>query len=160
MEKIPDRLELHDLPPYIESWAVAKVTGFVVAILERWRRAHPNLPEQFLLVMCPIAELNAQGGLPAKVYTLTDPRLTCRHFTGCSRPYYAMIFTGADAETRCGEIQQLLPWSESYRVAIQPDGVQLHFIAATEDLGEPQFPLQGRRVADLLESGELLQILA
>jgi hypothetical protein len=98
MDTLSDKVDIKGLPPYVESWAVAKVAGFVPAILKRWLRSHPDLPTEFYLVMCPVAEVNTQGGLPARVHLLTDPRLTCRHFTGCSKPYYAMIFTGPDAD--------------------------------------------------------------
>lgn len=159
MENLSDKVDIQGLPPYVESWAVAKVEGFVPAILKRWLRSHPDLPTEFYLVLCPVAEVNTQGGLPARVHLLTDPRLTCRHFTGCSRPYYAMIFTGQDAETRRAEIQTLLPWSESYAVDITLDPIRLTFIEASEDIDTDQRPVEARRIADLLESGELLKIM-
>ncbi len=159
MDTLSDNVEIQGLPPYVESWAVAKVAGFVPAILKRWLRSHPDLPTEFYLVMCPVAEVNTLGGLPARVHLLTDPRLTCRHFTGCSRPYYAMIFTGPDADARRAEMQTLLPWSESYTVDIKKDPLQLIFIDASEDIDSDQRPVEARRVADLLESGELLKIM-
>lgn len=160
MHALPDTLDIQNLPRHIESWAVAKVAGFVPAILERWLRARPDLPSAFMLVMCPVAEINNHGGLPERVHLLTDPRLSCRHFTGCSRPYYAMIYTGADADARRAEIQTLLPWSEGYAVAILPDRIQLSFIDASEELDTEPYLSDGRSITDLLESGELLQILA
>ena len=159
MDTLSDKVEIHGLPLHVESWAVAKVAGFVPAILKRWLRSHPELPTEFYLVMCPVAEVNTHGGLPARVHLLTDPRLTCRHFTGCSRPYYAMIFTGADADARRAEIQTLLPWSESYAVDIKQDLIQLTFVEASEDIDSDQEPVEARRIADLLESGELLKVM-
>lgn len=159
MERIPDTLDIAGLPAHIASWCVAKVPGFVPAILKRWLRAHPDLPEHFYLVMCPVAELNAYGNLSARIHELTDPRLSCRHFTGCSRPYYAMIFTGADAERRRAEIQTLLPWSEAYAVAIDAEHVHLELIDATEDIDGLELREPAPRFAELLESGELLKIM-
>lgn len=159
MDRIPERLEINAIPVHVTSWAVAKVPGFVPAILRRWHRSHADLPECFELVMCPVAELNACGGIPARVHELTDPRLTCRHFTGCSRPYYAMIFTGSDADLRRAEIQSLLPWSEAYAIDIDNDTVHMTFIEATEDVELSQSVTPVRSIADLLESGELLKIM-
>lgn len=159
MNTLPDTVAIQGLPAHVESWAVAKVAGFVPAILKRWLRSHPELPTTFYLVMCPVAEVNTHGGLPARVHLLTDPRLTCRHFTGCSKPYYAMIFTGPDADARRAEIQTLLPWSEGYSVDITPDPIQLTFIDASEDIDTDLRPVEARRIADLLESGELLKIM-
>lgn len=159
MNRIPERLEINAMPVHVSSWAVAKVPGFVPAVLRRWHRSHADLPQRFDLVMCPVAELNARGGIPVRVHELTDPRLTCRHFTGCSRPYYAMIFTGPDADRRRAEIQPLLPWSEAYAIDIDSDAVNMTFLAATEDVEAPESTATARGIADLLENGELLKIL-
>lgn len=159
-EPLPSVLRVHGLPPYVESWAVAKVPGFVLAILNRWRRAHPDLAKEFFLIMCPVAEVNALGGLPAQVHELIDPRLSCRHFTGCSRPYYAMILSGPSAAARRLALQAQLPWSESYRVRLGPTEVELSFVDASEALEEPPQPPQLRSLADKLDKHELLKILA
>ena len=159
MDRIPDTVDIAGLPPHVASWCVAKVPGFVPAILKRWLRAHPDLPEQFELVMCPVAEINAYGGIPARVHELVDPRLTCRHFTGCSRPYYALLFTGADADSRRAETQALLPWSEAYAVTVGAERVDLELISATEDIAELARRDPARRLADLLEDMDLLKIM-
>ncbi|HEY9199318.1 MAG TPA: hypothetical protein VIR60_08125 [Gammaproteobacteria bacterium] len=159
MQRIPDIVDITGVPPHIASWCVAKVPGFVPAILKRWLRAHPELPGQFQLVMCPVAEVNAYGGLPARIHELTDPRLTCQHFTGCSRPYYATIFTGGDAQTRCAEIQTLLPWSEAYAVTVDDERVRLELVDATEDIDGLERREPARRFTELLESGELLKVM-
>lgn len=159
MERVPDTLDINGLPPHVASWCVAKVPGFVPAILQRWLRAHPDLPERFQLVMCPVAEINAYGGIPARVHELTDPRLTCRHFTGCSRPYYALLFTGADADARRAEIQRLLPWSEAYAVSVGADRVCLDLLDATEEIAELERRDPASRLTSLLESMDLLKIM-
>ena len=46
MDTLSDKVDIQGLPPYVESWAVAKVAGFVPAILKRWLRSHPDLPTQ------------------------------------------------------------------------------------------------------------------
>ena len=159
MERIPDSIDITGLPPHVASWCVAKVPGFVPAILKRWLRAHPDLPARFQLVMCPVAEINAYGGIPARVHELTDPRLTCQHFTGCSRPYYALLFAGSDADARRAEIQTLLPWSEAYAANLDEDRVHLELLDATEDIPGLERRDPARRFADLLESGELLKVM-
>lgn len=159
MQHIPDIVDIIGLPPHIASWCVAQVPGFVPAILKRWLRAHPDLPDRFQLVMCPVAEVNAYGGMPARIHELTDPRLTCQHFTGCSRPYYAMIFTGDDAQARRAEIQTLLPWSEAYAVTIDDERVRLDLVDAIEDIDGLERREPARRFAELLESGELLKVM-
>jgi hypothetical protein len=145
----------------VASWSVAGVEGFVLAVLKRWQRHHGALPREFSLVMCPQVELNAMGGLPDRVTELTDPRLRCRYFTGCHRPYFVVIFDGDDAETRRAEVQEVLSWSEGYRVQIEAECVVLHFMDATEDFHDeaPQTH-RPRTLQDLLASGDLIRILA
>ena len=110
--------------------------------------------------MCPQVEINAMGGLPAKAYELTDPRLRCRHFTGCHKPYFVVILTGDDADRRREEIQRLLSWSEGYEVELTAQAIHLKFADATEDLGtkDDGTPTQ-RTLQQLLQTGELISIL-
>ena len=137
------------------------IQGFVRAVLERWQRAHGNLPERFYMVMCPQVEVNARGGLPSEVYELTDPRLRCRHFTGCHKPYFVVIFSGEDADERRRRVQELLSWSEGYGVHIREDAIELSFADATEDLEDETNPPAPRRsLQELLATGELVSILA
>ena len=139
---------------------MAKIPGFVIAVLKRWQRSHGELPNRFFLVMCPQVEINAMGGLPARVYELTDPRLRCRHFTGCHKPYFVVIFIGEDAGQRRAEVQHLLSWSESYEVEITNETVKLSFSDATEDSGNERTDLPKQRtLQQLLETGELVSIL-
>ncbi len=160
MENIPEKLEVLGVPVYVESWIVAKIPGFVIAVLKRWQRAHGSLPHSFYAVMCPQVEINAMGGLPAKVYELTDPRLRCRHFTGCHKPYLVVLLTGEDADQRRVEIQSQLSWSEGYQVVIAQDAVRLQFSEATEDLADDLGNIAPQRtVQELLRTGELVSIL-
>jgi hypothetical protein len=153
-------LEVVGLPPHVAAWSVARIPGFVASALERWEREHGTLPGQFSLALCPQAEVNALGGLPEGLHALTDPRLRCRHFTGCHRPYLVILFTGEQAEARRSAAQALLPWSEGYRVSVGPGRVRLEFAEASEalDLGEDR-EAPRRRLRELLASGELLRIL-
>jgi hypothetical protein len=161
MERLPGQLEVSGMPRHVESWSVARIPGFVVAVLRRWQRNYGELPQRFVMVMCPQVEINALGGLPDRVSALTDPKLTCRHFTGCHKPYFVVIFTGENAAQRRAEIQELLPWSEGYEVEITEDAIHLCFAEATEELGEPATGATPvRTVQELLESGELVSILA
>ena len=159
-EPLPGELELIGVPAHVQSWNVAKVPGFVLAVIGRWQRACGGIPDHFFLTMCPQSEINARGGLPSRVIELTDPKLTCRHFTGCNKPYYAVIFTGESAASRQSEVQALLPWSETYETEITPAGVRLTFVGATEDLEDDGVAKKpGRTLQELLESGELIRIL-
>lgn len=159
MESIPDSVEIENMPPHIAGWCVAKIPGFVPAILKRWLRTHPHLPDQFCLIMCPVAEINAYGGVPKRIRELTDPRLSCRHFTGCSRPYYAIVLVGADAEARRNEIQALLPWSESYAVDITTQRTRLQLISAVEEIPGLHRADPARLLSALLARTELLKIM-
>ncbi len=160
MESIAQQLKVEGVPPHVSSWSVAGIHGFVLAVLNRWQREHGELPAQFQMVMCPQVEINAMGGLPPRVHELTDPRLRCRHFTGCNRPYFVVLFTGADAEHRAREAQELLSWSERYAVTRDPHGVCLAFAGATEDLlDEEREETPARTLQMLLASGELVSIL-
>ena len=160
-EAVPDHLEIVGVPSYVESWSVAKIPGFVIAVLKRWRREFGELPAHFYVVMCPQVEINARGGLAAEVYELTDPKLRCRHFTGCHKPYSVIIFGGEDADQRRAGVQALLPWSEGYEVDLLGNAVRLRFVEATEDMEEPvaASPKPQRTLQQLLESGELVTIL-
>jgi hypothetical protein len=139
---------------------VARIPGFVPAVLRRWQRAHGPLPTRFVMVMCPQVEINAMGGLPPEVIELTDPRLRCRHFTGCHRPYFVMLFVGADAEARRRRIQGLLSWSEGYGVEIDRQSIKLEFAGAAEEVeNRPENTARVRTLQDLLATGELVSIL-
>jgi hypothetical protein len=83
--------------PYVESWRW-RISGFVFAVLKRWQRNYGELPHSFCMVMCPQVEINALGGLPSRAAALTHPKLSCRHFTGCHKPYFVVIFMGEDAD--------------------------------------------------------------
>lgn len=162
MRTLPKQIDLVDVPPHVASWCVAKIPGFVLAVLGRWQRNHGELPERFTLVMCPQVEINALGGLPREVTELTDPRLRCRHFTGCNRPYFSVLFLGDQAEDWRARIQAFLPWSEGYAVELTEDAVRLCLRGATEDVAERD-AREGRsrsRLRELLASGELVSILA
>lgn len=128
-----DTLEIHDLPAHVASWSAARIRGFIPAVLERWRRSGAELPLRFALVICPLVEVNARGGLPARVRELTSPRLRIQHFTGCHKPYLVLLQCGGDTEAWRREIQEQLAWSESY-LADTTDGMLcLRFIAAVEE---------------------------
>ncbi len=155
-----DSVEIRDVPVYVESWTVAKIPGFVAAVLNRWQREHGELPARFHMAMCPQVEINAMGGLPSRVRELTDPRLTCRHFTGCHKPYLVVIFVGEDADARRQQAQELLSWSEGYAVEKTESAVQLTFAGCTEEVDHAEDPRpNARRLQELLESGELIRIL-
>lgn len=157
---LPETVELSDVPPHVASWSVAKIPGFVPAVLARWQREHGQLPNRFVMLMCPQAEINAKGGLPPQVVELTDARLRCRHFTGCHRPYFVVLFMGAEAEQRRAQIQGLLGWSEGYGVEVTPSVLRLTFAGATEDVATPdERDVRARTVRDLLRSGELVSVL-
>ena len=153
-------VEVLELPAHVAAWSVARITGFVPGILSRWEREHGTLPSEFSLILCPQAEISAMGGLPAEVHELTDPRLRCRHFTGCHRPYVALLFRGEDAESRRTAAQALLPWSEGYRVTVAEGRVTLWFRDANEALEDtPQTQGGARTLRSLVASGELVRIL-
>jgi hypothetical protein len=158
---LPQSIQITGVPPYVEFWSVAKIPKFVAAVLERWQRNHGHLPMDFFAVMCPQVEVNAVGGLPSRVVELTDPRLRCRHFTGCHKPYFVVFLVGEDAEQRLAAVQNLLSWSESYRVQIGADAVRLTFVGATEEVGTDADREQSasRTLRDLLATGEIVSIL-
>jgi len=161
MNQVPKQIELADVPANVASWNVAKIPGFVPAVLGRWQRAHATLPEHFFMVMCPQVEVNARGGLPARVIELTDSRLRCKHFTGCSKPYFVVLFMGEQGDAQRARVQALLPWSESYSVTLLDDLIRLQFVDATEDVSEESAPPQLKnRLQELLKSGEIVSILA
>jgi hypothetical protein len=160
MDNIPEKLDIVGVPLYVESWNVAKIPGFVSAVLKRWQRSYGELPQRFYIVMCPQVEINTMGGLPTQAYELTDPRLRCQHFTGCHKPYFVVILTGDDADWRRAEIQRLLPWSEGYEVKITEQAIHLTFTEASEDLGKKYEAIpKHRTLQQLLETGELISIL-
>jgi hypothetical protein len=161
MEELPPQLEIVGLPAHVESWSVAKIPGFVLAVLKRWRRNQVHLPRTFSMLMCPQVEVNAVGGLPPRVVELTDPKLRCRHFTGCHKPYLVVLFTGEDAAERRMEAQAFLSWSEGYNVELTPDTVRLTFAAASEETAHERgdFP-PPRTIQELLATGELVSILS
>ena len=127
-------LEIHGLPPHVASWSAARLDGLVPAVLERWRRSAATLPSRFVLVICPLVEVLARGGLPERVIELTDPRLRFQHFTGCHRPYVILIHAGADTGSWITAVQQQLAWSESYRAEFLDGALRLQFLNAVEEL--------------------------
>jgi hypothetical protein len=72
-----------------------------------------------------------------------------------------VLFTGDDAEARRAAAQAVLPWSEGYRISVDPDMVRLQFAQATEGLEtDTTRDAADRSLRSLLESGELMRILA
>ncbi len=160
MSQIAGVVEIDGVPAHVQSWTVAKIAGFVPAVLKRWRREYGPLPARFTMVMAPQVEINAVGGLPDRVRELTDARLRCRHFTGCHRPYFVVLLFGDDADARRAEIQAHLAWSEGYAVELRPEAVHLEFVDATEDVeGAPEPATPPPRLQDLIDSGALVKIL-
>ena len=161
MSQLPDRIDVSGVPPYIEAWSVTRVDGFIASILGRWQRERGAWPSDCFLVFCPRAEVNALGGLPSEVLDLSDPRHRFSHFTGCHRPYSAILLQGKDADQRRMAIHQVLPWSESYRATVETDRLHLTFIDATEDLFEdvPDRSHARERFRVLCASGEIASLL-
>ena len=159
---IPQSTKLVGVPGYLETWIVAKIPRFVYSVLQRWQRNQAEFPKSFYLLLCPLVEVNGLGGLPPSVKVLTDARLTCRHFTGCHRPYMVALFHGEQADPLCQQTLDQLPWSEAYQVEIEAEEIRLHFFGATEEidneLPEPKHPK--RTVQELLKNGDLFEILA
>ena len=129
----PAEPDIANLPPYVQSWSAVNLPGFVPAVLDNWRRNFGELPETFSLVACPQAEVNASGGLHARVIELTDSRVRIKQFTSCHRLYLVILIMGEDAEQRREEIQQYLSWSEGYDVVIYNGLPQLRFVEAVEE---------------------------
>jgi len=161
VKQLPGKVDVTDVPPYVEIWSVAKIPNFMSAVLGRWQRDHGELPPRFYVTMCPQVEVNAIGGLPPRVIALTDPRLRCHHFTGCHKPYFVVFFVGEDADERQAEVQSVLSWSESYRVDIGNDAVRLSFVDATEDADEEAGDKEPSRrtLRELLATGEIVSML-
>lgn len=128
------QLVITGIPEYVKSWSVAGIPRFVPAVLGRWQRNHGELPRRFVMLMCPLVEIDAIGGLPGRVRELTNPRFRLQHFTGCNKPYLVMIHAGNDAEAWREEVQGLLAWSEGYQVEIRDEMACLEFIDAVEDI--------------------------
>jgi len=161
VQTLPDKLEITGIPAHVMSWSVAGIRGFVVAVLKRWQRNYGELPHRFFMVMCPQVEVNAMGGLPLEVHALTDAKLTCRHFTGCHKPYLVIIFTAEDGDERRAAVQRELPWSEGYQVDLTESAVRLTFADATEELEGGERPaVRQRTLQELLKTGELVSVLA
>ncbi len=160
MQALPTQVEITDVPSHVQSWSVARISGFVPAVLSRWQREFGELPEHFHLVVCPQVEINARGGVPPEVHTISDPRLTCRHFTGCHKPYFVALFTGTGSAARSHRAQELLAWSEAYGVELTPSAIRLRLEGYSEDLDDEDLPPgQIRTLRDLLKTGELVRIL-
>lgn len=134
MKSSSEALEIDGQPVYVGSWSVASVPGFVFSVLDRWQRNYGSLPAQFVLVACPQLEINANGGLPARVRELTDARVRLKHITSCNKPYLVILLFGDDAEARREEIQNLLSWSEGYQVELRGEVPRLQFIDAIEEI--------------------------
>jgi len=133
MQKPDNQFEIQGLPPYVKSWSVAAIPRFIPAVIDRWRRNYGELPHQFVMVLCPQVEINAIGGLPARVRELTNPKFRMQHFTGCHKPYVVLIHVGESAEDWRAEVQNMLSWSEGYRVETTQELTRLHFIDAVEE---------------------------
>lgn len=133
MTAISNQVEIFFQPAYIESWSVAKIPGFIFGALNRWQRNYGDLPRHFTLLACPRVEINALGGLPSRVIELTNPRLRIQHFTGCNKPYLIILISGEEVELQREEIQEMLPWSETYHVDLLAEMIRLQFIDANED---------------------------
>jgi hypothetical protein len=136
MQTVAQLVEIKDMPPYVKSWSAASITGFIPAVLDRWRRNAGELPTRFVMVVCPQVEINARGGLPDRVRELTNPRLRYLHFTGCSKPYVVLLYSGDDAEAWRAEVQPLLAWSEGYQAELTPAVTRLKFIEAIEEFDD------------------------
>jgi len=126
-------LEIHGIPDYVASWSAARISGFVPAVLERWRRSGGELPASFTMVICPLVEINSRGGLPDRVRELTSPRQRFHHFTGCHKPYAVLLQAGDDNETWRREIQEELAWSEGYQAEFGEGVLTLSFVDAVEE---------------------------
>ena len=71
-----------------------------------------------------------------------------------------VIFTGDDALSRSKQVLEMLPWSEGYSVEIRDDVIVLEFIGSTEDIDAAEaVALSGRKLQELLRTGELISIL-
>lgn len=133
MGPIAAQMEIEGLPPYIASWSAARIPGFIPAVLNRWWRNQGELPRRFSMVICPQVEVDENGGLPARVMELTNPRLRFLHFTGCHKPYVVLLYTGNNTEAWRAEVQQFLAWSESYQAKLMTGMTHLKFIDAVEE---------------------------
>jgi hypothetical protein len=133
MKTADKSLEIHGVPAYVASWSAAKIKGFVPSVVERWRRSGGALPRRFAMVICPLVEIYARGGLPARVRELTSPRLRFQHFTGCHKPYIVLFQTDGDTEAWRRDIQEELAWSESYLAEVGDGGLRLEFLGAVEE---------------------------
>lgn len=158
-DELPTQIEILDMPQYVESWSAARIPGFVRAVLARWRRDRgTRLPETLHMVLCPQAEINARGGLPKAVLEITDPRLRCRHFTGCHKPYFVVLFTGPQGDEQRAMAQRWLAWSEGYHVKILPDCIQLVLREAVED--EAEEATEDPVLQRVLSAADLVSVLA
>ncbi len=138
MEFTRQLLQITEVPPYIQSWSAVSLPGFILKVLDRWQRNYGHLPSQFRLIACPQVEVNAVGGLPARVRELTDSRVRLLHFTGCHKPYLIILLFGDKADARRTEIQRWLPWSEGYAVEISDGVIRLQFIDAVEEIDDAE----------------------
>jgi hypothetical protein len=161
LSQLLEKVDVSEVPPYIKAWSVTGVDRFIPAILGRWQRERGAWPQECYLVFCPRVEVNALGGLPGEVLELSDPRHRMSHFTGCHRPYTAILLQGEDADQRRAAIHELLPWSESYRATVEGERVRLTFLDATEDLLEdpPDAGQARERFQKLCASGEIATLL-
>ncbi len=130
------QLQIEGMPPYVKSWSAASIPGFILSVLERWRRNGGELPIRFVMVVCPQVEINAMGGLPRQVKELTNPRLRFLHFTGCSKPYLVLVYSGDGADEWRAQVQRFLSWSEGYQAKLVAGMAHLKFIEAVEELDD------------------------
>lgn len=160
MRDIPQQIDVIGVPDFVKSWSAVSIPNFVYTVLDRWDREFGALPDSFYIVMCPQVEINARGGLPEGVHEYIDPRLRCRQFTGCHKPYFFAIFKGKDAHSRCLEVLQLLAWSEAYQVKLENERMVLIYQGSTEepdDDGDRED--EHTRFKNLISTGQLIQIL-
>ena len=134
MNSTTEMLEILDLPPYVRSWSVVSLPGYIAAVLGRYERNHGSLPTQFSLIACPQAEVNGLGGLPDRVRELTDSRTRIQHFTSCNKLYLVIILLGEEKASELKEIQSLLSWTEAYEATVSDQGTQLRFVNASEEI--------------------------
>ena len=127
------QLEVLGQPPHVRNWSVAGIPGFIPAVLDRWQRNQGRLPDRFMLIACPLVEINAAGGLPGPVRELTNPRLRFQHFTGCHKPYLIILLVGEENGVVREKVQKMLSWSEGYQVEFGHETTRLQFIESIED---------------------------
>jgi len=147
-----ERYMVEGTPP---PWSVTKVNNFVVGALARMRHEGGDLPEHFLLSFCPWGERNAIGGTPEQLREVMDPRFRLVHFTGCSRPYWVILFIGEAAAARQQLAMRHLPWSEHFTVVCRDSGAILEYLGCTEEVSV-DYESDPHTLRELLSQGRLV----